>query len=353
MICEEPVDKNVPVKQGMAPGSAGKYKEVPIKYNYGPEGQLMLDELYMEWPELYSATGLTEKTGLSGRPEFSIMVSIPTTGETGRLITALNGLHHTCAEFIFKVKGKLGFPMFQVAMAEGMGFKNPLHQARDKTTGELLGRNPSMFLKCFDRGIEKTLFHRPCKKMNRQTGQVECGPDGTPLPAYEPMDWKLLKDGASIKFIPLVHIKKIYVGGGKCALQMELKSAIITNVIQRGTESMQMDTIETLTREDSKIVDNLDEQIAKLMALKQDVLARNPNPAGASGYPPGNHGTMETLGGGAPGTNSGMQQYADPAPQQTIAEFTASTPTPGSVAMPRPVAAPGLTSLTVKPRQIG
>lgn len=365
---ENPVEKTVRANpQSPQQGAGTKYKEIPIKYNYGPEGQDICDEFLMEWPELYSSSGLQEKPGMSGRPEFSIMVSLPMDKpETARLVQVLGETHQSCANFIGTVKGQLGMPKFQANMADAMGFKNPVHQPIDKLTSEPIpGRNPSMFLKCFQRGPEQTLFHRAVQKTDPKTGQVVINPaTGNPAITYVPIDWELVK-GSEIKFIPLVYIKKIYNGGGKCSLQMEVKSAVVTSIIPRGSSSLQLDTMERLTSENPNMMADLDEQIARLMSMKSSLMERKlaPPPGSLSNnLPSASMGSMDQIDAltGAPPSNAGNPGYAPNSAagttQSSFADFAANTATQGVINIPnpsgaRPVVAPAPISLSVIKQQ--
>jgi hypothetical protein len=89
--------------------------------------------------------------------------------------------------------------------------------------------------------------------------------------SYEPIDWELLK-GVEMKFIPLVHIKKIYVGGGKASLQMEVVSAIVTYLSGRGTTIKNTATIKNLVKANPDLPNTLEEQIAKLTSARQGMM---------------------------------------------------------------------------------
>ena len=258
LLYSQPVEKLVPTKPPQQPGSGGKYHEIPLQYKYGDR----VSDFLMEWPELYSNGGLNEKPGPTGRPEQSIMVSLPPKDETKVLADKINAIHKACCQIIGKCKGAVKMFDFD-PNAPGQSFKNPIYKSRDKVTGEIIeGRDSAFFLKCFKRGYgateEKTLFHRPVKVMK----------DGKEVIQYETIPWELVK-GVELRFIPLVHVKKIYVGGGKASLQMEVVSAVVTYLAGKGSTSKQMATIESLVGKNPNIVSSLEEQIAKLTMTRQ------------------------------------------------------------------------------------
>lgn len=312
MTFEPPKEKDVPIKPGMAPGSGGKYKEINLQYNYGdatkPESARVSDFL-MEWPELYSSSGLVEKPGLSGKNEFTLMSNLPAAGDTGVVAQKMKDVHAGCAAILNQFKGAVGLPLFNATMAEATGFKCPISYMRDKVSGELLqGRDPSVFLKCFKRGPVKTLFHRPIIKVDPKTREPIIDPTtGKPAIDYQEIDWNIVK-GAEMRYIPLIHIKKIYIGGGKASLQMEVVSAIVTYLVARGSNSKQTATLKNLVEKDPKLLDNLEEQIAKLMALRQDLLNQN----GVGGAPQTRQAVATQAPAAADGaqtTNANMQDF--------------------------------------------
>jgi len=121
------------------------------------------------------------------------------------------------------------------------------------TSALIEGRARSMFMKLFRKGkppmVEETLF---------------TGLDAKPIP------WTLL-DKVEMKFIPLLHIKGMYIGG-KPSIQTEMSSAIVTSIKARNTDSQQMQTIKSLTAANPELADRVAAQIAKLSMDRQDQL---------------------------------------------------------------------------------
>lgn len=241
--------------QANPPSAPQFYYQIPLLYNFGePIENRKLNDFLFEACEMDSKFGIQSKVGQSGRPEHSIMVTLDgNIADQARFIETTGQLHAGCAYILGQMKGGVKLPLFNAQMAEATGLKNPVHRPRDEVTGELIqGRNPSMFLKLFSRGkppmVEQTLF---------------TGLDGKPIP------WTLLT-GVEIKFIPLIHVKRIYVGGGKASIQMEVTSAVVTSVRARNTSTRQTGTIERLKGARPELADAVAAQLAKLTADRQD-----------------------------------------------------------------------------------
>src|SRR5690606_39260936 len=93
--------------------------------------------------------------------------------------------------------------------------------------------------------------------------------NGTAVP------WELLM-GVEMEFVPLIHIKRIYVGGGKASIQMEVVSAVLTSPPKpRGTSTKQMLTVNRLKESNPVLADQISAQIAKLSIDRQDHVLNN------------------------------------------------------------------------------
>jgi hypothetical protein len=176
------------------------------------------------------------------------------------MIQCINEIHGGCAYILYTLKGQVKLPHFNKDMAEATGLKNPIYRPRDEVTGDIIpGRAPSMFLKLFSRGkppmLEQSLF----------TDLV-----GNPIP------WKLL-EGVEMKFIPLLHIKRMFIGGGKASIQMEVLSAVVTYVKPKGTTSKQDATMNRLKANRPELQDIVAAQIAKINHDRQDQLLVSQN----------------------------------------------------------------------------
>jgi len=261
LTCSPPEQKQIPGTgpNAIPPSAPQYYHQIQMMYNYGNEESRVLNEFLIEGCEMESKFGIQSKSGPSGRPEHSVMCMFDmNTPDQANFIECLSRIHNSCAFILQQFKGVVKMPHFNSQMAEATGLKSAVYRVRDELSGEpIQGRSPSMFMKLFSRGkpptAEQTLF----------TDLTE-----TPVP------WTLLT-GVEIKFVPLIHIKKIFIGGGKASIQMEIVSAVVTSVVARNTKTRQTGTIDRLKGERPELVDKIAAQLAKLTADRQDQLLAN------------------------------------------------------------------------------
>lgn len=260
IIPSSPQSKDVPVKKDQAPGTGGKYQEVKLSYNYGTTETPFVDDLRIEWPEVNSKRGIEEKKEGEGRSTWSIMFDLPVTdgSPTRTVVEKMTILHLAVGQCLAQVKGQLGMPHFnpshENSMIEATGFKSPIYYSRDKVTSQIIaGRTPTMYVKLVKTGYgameTKTLFSLPY--------------DPSVSPAPPPIDWSLLT-GVELKCIPLIHIEKVYIGGGKMSLQVKLQSAVVTHMVARNSTSPQTSTMENLLAGDPEMAKRIREQMTKL-----------------------------------------------------------------------------------------
>lgn len=253
LTCSKPEQKAIPNNDKSAPPQ--HYHQIPLMYNYGVGENRVLNEFLIEGCEMETSLGIQSKAGQSGRMESSIMVKFNSNDEEHiRWLTTCEQIHGGCAHILQQFKGIVKMPHYSVTNPEA-GMKSLVYKPRDEMTGEIIpGRAPSMFLKLFSRGkgplTEQTLF---------------TGVDGKPIP------WALLQ-GVEMKFIPLFHFKRIYVGGGKASIQLEVVSAVVTSLRARGTITRQTNTIKTLQAARPELIDTVAAQVAKLTLDRQDQL---------------------------------------------------------------------------------
>lgn len=260
------------------------YNEIPLSYNYGDSENPRIGNFYLELPKLKTNGGLTEKPSQSGKMEYVVVAPLPIDNtECQTFIECTEGIWQYCRSILSGFKGQVGLGKINFTNdgAVSAVFRKLPYYPIDKITGEIAqGRNPTLYLKCYKRGFgameEKTQFYRPVKKTNVK-GEPVLNDKGKQEITNEQIDWKLVQ-GVEMEFIPLVHVKKIYVGGGKASLQMEMVSAVVTSITPRGATSLQVDTLTTVG-EDADLVDNLASQVATLAAIRRDVFD---TPANAS-----------------------------------------------------------------------
>ena len=256
LSCTPPEQKQIPGTGPNAtpPSAPQHYHQIPVLYNFGTQDNRILNEFIIEGCEMESKSGIQSKTGPSGRSEHSIMCSFDINNpDQARFIETMSQIHGGCAYILQQFKGAVKLPHFNAGMAEATGLKNPVYRPRDEVSGEpIQGRSPSIFWKLFSRGkpplVEQTLF--------------------TDLEA-KPIPWNLLTS-VNMKFIPLIHVKRIYIGGGKASIQMEVISAIVTETVARNTTTRQTGTIERLKQARPELADKVAAQLAKLTAERLD-----------------------------------------------------------------------------------
>lgn len=245
VVISQPEPKKIPGENG------GSYHSIGIKYNYGSSDLPKVDDFLLEGPEVTSNGGIIEKK-TNGKMEYSMMVSLPQDSkDVAKYTSVIDTLYMGCAQVIGSVKGALGFPDFDPSKPGYMKiFTNPVYRARDKQTNELVvGKAPVQFMKLFKynmAGIDiKTLFSVPTKDPTKPIS----------------MDWDDLKS-VKVTFIPLLHIRNIYVGGGKMRMQIKLKSAVITRPIEAiGSVNQQTTALATVKTD---MLDALSASVAKL-----------------------------------------------------------------------------------------
>ena len=326
LSCTPAEQKTIPGTgpQATPPSPPQNYYQIPLMYNFGTNENKILNDFMLEGCEMESGFGIQSKPGQSGRMEHSVMCRFDNNNpEHIRWIDTMGQLHGGCAYILSQMKGVVKLYNFNAQMAEATGLKNPVYRARDEVTGDVIqGRAPSMFLKLFSRGkgnmVEQTLF---------------TGLDEKPIP------WALMQN-VELKFIPLIHVKRMYIGGGKASIQMEVVSAIVTSIRARNSTTRQTGTIHQLRTARPELADTVAAQLAKLTTDRQDQMLGGPVMAD----PPTN-GDQPTFAGVAPtGQRQQAQQY-----QQQGQQYTAQiTPNNGTQATLPGIPALGGTQQTMQ-----
>lgn len=247
IVAQAPVEKTIP-------NSTNKYYEIPLQYNYGTAEKPELKDFLVECPELPSPTGIVNYPQ-NGKDSWGIMVTLDSKNPIIKeFVNVLTGIYVTAGIHLSKVKGAVKIAEFDPRNPSATGFKSPVYYSRDKNTGDIIqGRDPSFFLKLIKYGKgafeTKTLF--------------------TEINIEIKVPWELIQQ-AEITLVPLLHIEKIYIGGGKASLQIKTKSGIITSVRGKNASSSQIATSKKLLEEPGKEL-SLKEQIAKIYAERQDL----------------------------------------------------------------------------------
>lgn len=262
LSCTPSEQKTIPGTgpQATPPSAPQYYYQIPLMYNLGTDEKKILNDCLIEGCEVTTTFGIQSKPGQSGRLEHSVMVKFDLNNESHqRFLETMSQLHGGCAFILGTMKGAVKLYNFNPQMAEATGLKSLIYRPRDELTGEYIqGRSPSMFFKLFSRGtapmVEQTLF---------------TGLDGKAI------DWKLMAN-VQMSFIPLIHIKRMYIGGRGASIQMEVISAVVTSIEPRNSTTRQLGTIHRLQSIRPELVDKVAGQLSRLMTDRQDQLV-DPN----------------------------------------------------------------------------
>lgn len=267
-----PESKAIPGKQGQF------YQQIILNYNYGTDEKPDVKDLFIELPHV-SSSGISEMAGKEGEKiSYSMYVPLNIRDPKCELfIKKYSEMFNKTAAILEKNRVAVKLPAFKGEMSEMCGYKHPIYYPTDKVTGEkIIGRNPSMYVKLHKAGAghleEKTLF--------------------TDL-KRNPIDWKLLY-GVEMNMIPLVHVKKIYIGV-KPSLQMEIVSAVVTRLIKKNTETRQSSTIDSWIQQNPDADEKLQEQIAKLNLDNQGGMTPSHNNGNNNNGNGNNNGHMSNI----------------------------------------------------------
>jgi hypothetical protein len=237
-----------------------KYKEVPIQYNYGTDENPIIDQCFIELPEVTCFGGINTETKkyppkkegdppyISEKHQMCLRFDLMD-DECAACLLKLDELHKGSCLALAPHKGKVGLYSFNPEHP-GELYKHPVYYKMDPVSCERVkGLNPTMWVKLNSWKNNKTLF---------------TDLDGNPI------EWSLLRD-VEIKLIPLLHVEKIYVGGGKASLQIKMISAVVTDIVPINTRTRQTRTLDRLKKKKG-LANNVASQLAQLRMEKQDTL---------------------------------------------------------------------------------
>ena len=294
LILSAPQKKSVPNQPNTF------YSEVPIQYNYGSSEQPILGDLLVEFPELYSNGGIATNEDPGKKKSYSIYTEFPEQEQTlSDLVQRDRLIYASIALQLNQIKGQVGLVNFMVNLPGQTEFNFQMSKMllrpvidypADKMTGAVIpGKASRAWLKPFRRGFgarkEETLF---------------TGLDAQKIP------WELLA-GVEMRFIPLYHYKKVYVGT-KASIQAEIVSAVVTNVIAKNSKTTQVDTIARYNEQHKDALTQLQEQLAMLQVERQaTMLADTPSNQPGSQFGGQGTGLMQQIDQGT-GQQPNMQQ---------------------------------------------
>lgn len=290
-------------------------------------------DLYTALPKVTTKTGIVTKTGKYEKHsilvEFNLldesvrnMVKLPPRDANGNVVGRggpIDDIYRCGLQVFFDNRATFGQGKINTLAAAEGAFDYPIYWPTDKTTNQIIqGKNPSKYFSLFSYGSGPSVRRTPFIPAVKTS-------DGKQLP---PLDWEKLRN-VEMDFYPVVHWKKIYVGGGKASYQSEIASAIVTRIVPASGGVDQSKTIDEVSK-DENMARTLREQIESLEQLH--VAVKNANITSTKQEEKSNPAPTNQL----PITNfniSGVQQQAtspqpNAAPTQT---YQQAPSTPGNI----------------------
>lgn len=279
-----------------------KFYEQKLFYNYGTETQAVIQEPLIEGP-LMKSSGIkirdngkkTSKKGIEYHDvKYSMMATFCLDREDLREETqeCLKILHDNvylgCARALAPFKGKVGLHHFDPEHPEA-ALRDFVYWPRNDEGEIIKGKNPNIWLDFELYGQHKTVI-------TDLKGQA--------------IDWKLLEN-KEIELLPLFYFKSVFIGSVK-KIKVSLKSAIVTKIVQSGSETTQTSTLERLNAKyGASKVDEVEAQLAEIRMAHQDSLSQTQNQPDFSSE--GNMHDMPT-------------ESKNDAKEESVADFLASAP---------------------------
>lgn len=254
-----------PVKKEPKPKPGEKaippYHIVNLQYNFGNDDKPKYFDFKLEFCELFSAQGIMRGNGKDGTQDNRESIKVyfnPEDIEQEKMINVLESMYLRAATLLHGVKGQVNRPKVDIASPESW-FKHPIYYPTDPDTSERIpGKHGSMYLKLFSRGsgfnLDETQFFDP---------------SGTPLD-------KSLLMGVQMRFIPVVLFKSVYVGSSIC-LQIEMTSAVVTDIRLRNGVPSQVRTLEKMRSLDPDAEARFQEQCTKIKMARQNQFLQAPD----------------------------------------------------------------------------
>lgn len=237
------------------------FKTSSISYMYEGGKQ----ECLIEGPKMTAARGLTEKEEEEGGRKSFRIVSVINKGdkEQMKFLSMSNALKETIAKWMVE-----NVPDYKKMKSTDTALSAALVALRGLCFDSEDGSATYCMFNCNNFATSKTLFVRPKKIKKMVNGKLQ------EVSSQEPLSWDLVRN-AEITFYPVIRIKD-YFAGTFHKIRAELVSAVITDIRACGSVSMQTDTIDKLCSGNPEMLNELEEQIAKLTALRQGILQAGP-----------------------------------------------------------------------------
>lgn len=249
----------VPMKDGAAKEEKDQnYYQIPLKYNYGTISNKKDNDILFEGCELTTKYGISIKPAF-GKIQSSLSVRFdPQNRDHNMLLSTFDSIYWGAAQLVDFYKDKVTMDNFIIdtpRFAEATGFKIIYTKKKDAPTALHIK------LQNFSNAeyTIRSLFYNT-------NGEV--------------IDWKHLEN-KSFSFVPLFRIKNIYCGGKKAAIQMDLKSAVVTSEpVANVYQSLQTDTMKRYADKNPDLANTIAASISRNTMNNQDQLM------GASMYVP-------------------------------------------------------------------
>jgi hypothetical protein len=235
-------------QQGAAPIV---YMESSDKYDYGNT----VDDVFIEGPELFNSGGINEqKNEKFNKKTYQINSKLGTRGKEPQFKQFLENLKLVHGQLVIPSKVMVGLQEIPDEMVPRM-IKDMYTKPKDRATQAIIeGMAPSIYFQLFRQGYgimeQKTTF---------------TGLDGKII------DWSLLR-GVEFKYIPLFHVKGMFMGAAAKKITFELKSAVVYDIKARANVIRQTDTISSILLSNPNALKEYEEQLKKLKADQDEII---------------------------------------------------------------------------------
>ena len=325
LTCDEPEKE---VMGGTGPKSdpinskpAQYYYNIPIKANYGTSSERDVKTLFYESCELTTLYGIKSETNQYGKWKSTIAFSLDQRDpEQVKFMSDFDMIQAGGAQLLFHYKDKVNYPLFNndnPKMAQATGFRQLITRKA--------GKNPALYGDLIDYTGDTFSVKTPFTYEKK---------DGTVVT----LDWKDLK-GMTFKCIPLFRFKQIWVavGGGKAALQWDIKSVIVTSEpVPFKAVSMQANTSRKIAEQRPDWGDSIESQIARNSMLNQDknlgkdlyIAPKDPLIDGITQQPnnttqqPNNTTQTTSTTQQSTAQSANLEQFMNSNPQQPVVQFS-------------------------------
>lgn len=256
IVATQPLEKQVETKKnGVPTGKKITNFEIPLQYNYTPEGSdaKVIGNFQYEFPVLESKGGIIAQVQEDGRIDYRIVARLPRNGgpEIQKVRNDMEEIYRACA-LIFEANNvAVGRPKFTAAAAEAAEFRHIIFTRTDKAGNVIEGADQTISMKLFKYGGMggRTLFTGMNKK---------------PI-----TDWRMLMS-VELKFVPLEEFQCIFIGS-KLLIRHKMISAIVKSFKPINSINKQISTLDKLADEEAIAAYEADQ--ARILNERKDMLS--------------------------------------------------------------------------------